>query len=136
MNLVSEYRADQLTVNYGHIVTDMREATKYYKYGTYRDYSVFPGFTEEDNYYAIDGGEAILERSSYPYKFTTQKAGKEIAEVFRNSPGHWSYVGNKKPGFNYAYIGVGVEFDEKGSVYCCVNVSATNYDIDWVNPHP
>lgn len=135
LNLVAEYRADQLTVRYGHNTNDEREAAAYYKYGNYVDFSGIPGCSESDNYYEIEA-EAIANMGEYNFQTTAKHIGKEIAETFRNSPNHWLYVGNKQPGFNYAYIGVGVEFNENGSMYCCVSLSCTNYDKGWVNPHP
>ena len=49
---------------------------------------------------------------------------KRIAKGFKNSSGHWAYVGDSQ----YGYIAVGVHYNESdGKWYCCVCMSSKNY---------
>lgn len=51
--------------------------------------------------------------------------GKKIADLIRNSSGHWSYISSSE----YSYMGVGVEYREGTEYgwYCCVMVGSVNY---------
>lgn len=51
--------------------------------------------------------------------------GKRIADLIKNSSGHWSYISSSE----YSYIGVGVEYREGSEYgwYCCVMVGSVNY---------
>ena len=56
---------------------------------------------------------------------TADEMGKYIADLCRNSPSHWSYVGSSK----FSYIGIGVDY-RAGTAYGwygCVMVGRTNY---------
>ena len=121
MTLVAEYRADQLTRNYAHDTADKREALAYYAYGRWIDATIV-GLDPEDSYYEADAAEAIC--AGFEGK-TAEEMGKYIADLCRNSPSHWSYVGFSK----FSYIGIGVDY-RAGSPYGwygCVMVGRTNY---------
>ena len=108
MTLVAEYRADQLTRNYAHDTADKREALAYYAYGRWIDATIV-GLDPEDSYYEADAAEAIC--AGFEGK-TAEEMGKYIADLCRNSPSHWSYVGFSK----FSYIGIGVDY-RAGSPY-------------------
>ena len=121
MTLVAEYRADQLTRNYAHDTADKREALAYYAYGRWIDATIV-GLNPEDSYYEADAAEAIC--AGFEGK-TAEEMGKYIADLCRNSPSHWSYVGSSK----FSYIGIGVDY-RAGTAYGwygCVMVGRTNY---------
>ena len=121
MTLVAEYRADQLTYNYGHDSADIREALAYYQYGRYVDGTLL-GWDPSESYYEADTAEAIC--AGFEGK-TAEEMGKYIADLVVNSSSHWSYVGSSR----YSYIAVGVEY-RAGSTYGwygCIMVGTTNY---------
>ena len=121
MTLVAEYRADQLTRNYAHDTADKREALAHYAYGRWVDATIV-GLDPEDSYYEADAAEAIC--AGFEGK-TAEEMGKYIADLCRNSPSHWSYVGSNK----FSYIGIGVDY-KAGTAYGwygCVMVGRTNY---------
>ena len=121
MTLVAEYRADQLTRNYAHDTADKRAALAHYAYGRWIDATIV-GLDPEDSYYEADAAEAIC--AGFEGK-TAEEMGKYIADLCRNSPSHWSYVGFSK----FSYIGIGVDY-RAGSPYGwygCVMVGRTNY---------
>lgn len=121
MTLVAEYRADQLTRNYAHDTADKREALAHYSYGRWIDATIV-GLDPEDSYYEADAAEAIC--AGFEGK-TAEEMGKYIADLCRNSPSHWSYVGSSK----FSYIGIGVDY-RAGTAYGwygCVMVGRTNY---------
>ena len=121
MTLVAEYRADQLTRNYAHDTADKREALAHYAYGRWIDATIV-GLAPEASYYEADAAEAIC--AGFEGK-TADEMGKYIADLCRNSPSHWSYVGSSK----FSYIGIGVDY-RAGTAYGwygCVMVGRTNY---------
>ena len=121
MTLVAEYRADQLTRNYAHDTADKREALAHYAYGRWIDATIV-GLDPKDSYYESDAAEAIC--AGFEGK-TAEEMGKYIADMCRNSPSHWSYVGSSK----FSYIGIGVDY-RAGTAYGwygCVMVGRTNY---------
>ncbi len=121
MTLVAEYRADQLTRNYAHDTADKREALAYYEYGRWIDATIV-GLDPDDSYYEADAAEAICAGFNGS---DAEAMGKKIADLIRNSPSHWSYVGSSK----FSYIGIGVDY-RAGTAYGwygCVMVGRTNY---------
>ena len=121
MTLVAEYRADQLTRNYAHDTADKREALAYYQYGRWIDATIV-GLAPEASYYEADAAEAIC--AGFEGK-TAEEMGKYIADLCRNSPSHWNYVGSSK----FSFIGIGVDY-RAGTAYGwygCVMVGRTNY---------
>ena len=121
MTLVAEYRADQLIYNYSHDTADKREALAYYQYGKWVDATI-AGLDASKSYYDAESSEAIL--AGFEGK-TAEEMGKRIADMIRNSPSHWSYVGSNK----FSYIGIGVEYRAESAYgwYGCVMVGRTNY---------
>ena len=76
----------------------------------------------QDSYYEADAAEAIC--AGFEGK-TAEEMGKYIADLCRNSPSHWSYVGSGK----FSYIGIGLDY-KAGTAYGwygCVMVGRTNY---------
>lgn len=121
MSNVAQYRASQLTWNYGHSVSDKRAALAYYEYGRYIDATEF-GDDASNSYWEADSAEAICAGF---YGTDPEAMGKRIADLIRNSSGHWSYISSSE----YSYIGVGVEYREGSEYgwYCCVMVGSVNY---------
>lgn len=130
---LSEYdklRSVQLVTNFAHDIEDMRKASDKLKYGkliiteeSYYDFEkeevVYTG--ETIKYYQVDAMEAI-GRGGILMR-TPEQIALEIASGFRNSAGHWSYLGSDE----YKYIGCGVTVKD-GNWYCCVSVAETNID--------
>lgn len=130
---LSEYdklRSVQLVTNFAHDIDDMRKASDKLKYGkvivTEESYYDFEKnevvYTEKTiKYYQVDAMEAIGRGGIL--KRTPEQIALEIASGFRNSAGHWSYLGSDE----YRYIGCGVTIKD-GNWYCCVSVAETNID--------
>ena len=130
---LSEYdklRSVQLVTNFAHDIDDMRKASDKLKYGkvivteeSYYDFEknevVYTGKTIK--YYQVDAMEAI-GRGGILMR-TPEQIALEIASGFRNSAGHWSYLGSDE----YKYTGCGVTVKD-GNWYCCVSVAETNTD--------
>ncbi len=121
MSQVAQYRASQLTYNYGHSTADKRAALAYYEYGRYIDATLY-GDDASKSYYEADSAEAICAGF---YGTDPEVMGKRIADLIRNSSGHWSYISSSE----YSYIGVGVEYREGSEYgwYCCVMVGSVDY---------
>ena len=121
MSKVAQYRASQLTWNYGHSTSDKRAALAYYEYGRYIDATEF-GDDASNSYWEADSAEAICAGF---YGTDPEAMGKRIADLIRNSSGHWSYISSSE----YSYIGVGVDYREGSEYgwYCCVMVGSVNY---------
>ena len=121
MSQVAQYRASQLTWNYGHSTSDKRAALAYYEYGRYIDATEF-GDDASNSYWEADSAEAICAGF---YGTDPEAMGKRIADLIRNSSGHWSYISSSE----YSYIGVGVDYREGSQYgwYCCVMVGSVNY---------
>ena len=121
MNQVAQYRASQLTWNYGHSTSDKRAALAAFEYGRYIDATEF-GDDASNSYWEADSAEAICAGF---YGTDPEAMGKRIADLIRDSSGHWSYISSSE----YSYIGVGVEYREGSQYgwYCCVMVGSVNY---------
>ena len=117
---VADYRAKQLQSNYSHSTADLREALAHYEYG---EYLTPEGWDPSDYYYYFPGTEAIGRGN---WAGTADEIGESIAKSFRNSAGHWSYVGSSE----YPYMAVGISYDPSatGSYHwkICVFVSTTD----------
>ena len=130
---LSEYdklRSVQLVTNFAHDTDDERKAATELKYGKYNKYEeskydfetgkvIYTGRILE--YYEVPAMEAIGRGGIL--KRTPEQIALEIASGFRNSAGHWSYLGSDE----YKYIGCGVTVKD-GNWYCCVSVAETNTD--------
>ena len=121
MSQVAQYRASQLTWNFAHSTADKRAALAYYEYGRYIDATEF-GDDASNSYWEADSAEAICAGF---YGTDPEAMGKHIANLIRNSSGHWSYIGSSE----YSYMGIGVEYREGSTYgwYACVMVGSVNY---------
>ena len=121
MSQVAQYRASQLTWNFAHSTADKRAALAYYEYGRYIDATEF-GDDASNSYWEADSAEAICGGF---YGTDPEAMGKHIADLIRNSSGHWSYIGSSE----YSYMGIGVEYREGSPYgwYACVMVGTVNY---------
>ena len=115
-----KYRCTQLKTNFAHDTTDQRAAAEALKYGEYVDWSLY-GIEGEENYYTANVREAIGKGN---WGGTADEIAYSIANGFRNSKGHWSYVGSSK----YTYMAVGVMYDGY-YWYVCVCMDSENTDI-------
>lgn len=115
MTQVAEYRSVQLTTNFAHTTADIREAAAYYQYGEWIDMSEYGA----EGYYRTNTQEAIGRGCTGN---SADEIGYNFATGFRNSSGHWSYVGSSE----YSYIGVGCT-KSKGQWFCCIMVGRVNY---------
>lgn len=117
---VAKFRSKQLITNFSHDTADEREALAKYKYGEFVNMTEY-GYDESYNYYTYNGGEAIAKGN---WTGTADEIAQKIANGFKNSKGHWAYVGSSE----YGYMAVGVTFNPSDSHwYCCVCMSDTNY---------
>lgn len=120
MTKVAEYRSNQLITNFAHSAEDQRKAYANYQYGEYVDMTEF-GLPESSNYYTAYCGEAIAKGR---WSGSADDIAKKIADGFRNSSGHWNYVGS----IDNSYIAVGCVYNaSSGYWYCCVLVNNVNY---------
>lgn len=79
------------------------------------------GIEGEDNYYTANVREVIGKGN---WGGTADEIAYSIANGFRNSKGHWAYVGSSK----YTYMVVGVMHD---GYYCyvCICIDSENTDL-------
>ena len=115
-----KYRCTQLKTNFAHDTTDQRAAAEALQYGEYVDWSLY-GIEGEENYYTANVSEAIGKGN---WGGTADEIAYSIANGFRNSKGHWSYVGSSK----YTYMAVGVMYDGY-YWYVCVCMDSENTDL-------
>ena len=115
-----KYRCTQLKTNFAHDTTDQRAAAEALQYGEYVDWSLY-GIECEENYYTANVREAIGKGN---WGGTADEIAYYIANGFRNSKGHWSYVGSSK----YTYMAVGVMYDGY-YWYVCVCMDSENTDL-------
>ena len=115
-----KYRCTQLKINFAHDTTDQRAAAEALQYGEYVDWSLY-GIEGEENYYTANVREAIGKGN---WGGTADEIAYSIANGFRNSKGHWSYVGSSK----YTYMAVGVMYDGY-YWYVCVCMDSENTDL-------
>lgn len=112
----AEYRSRQLVSNFAHDTADERAAATALEYGKYID-PVLYGATGEP-YYTANAREAIVKAG---YSGSIDTVAKNIAQLTRNSSGHWSYVGDEK----YSYIAIGITY-ESGYWYCDIAMTREN----------
>ena len=115
-----KYRCTQLKTNFAHDTTDQRAAAEALQYGEYVDWSLY-GIEGEENYYTANVREAIGKGN---WGGTADEIAHSIANGFRNSKGHWSYVGSSK----YTYMAVGLMYDGY-YWYVCVCMGSENTDL-------
>ncbi|MBO5316113.1 MAG: hypothetical protein J6B48_06780 [Clostridia bacterium] len=116
----SKYRCTQLKTNFAHDTTDQRAAAEALQYGEYVDWLLY-GIEGEENYYTANVREAIGKGN---WGGTADEIAYSVANGFRNSKGHWSYVGSSK----YTYMAVGVMYDGY-YWYVCVCMDSENTDL-------
>lgn len=114
----AEYRSCQLISNFAHDTDDERAAATALQYGDYIDPALF-GITG-DPYYTVNAREAIAKGG---YSGTVDDVAKSLAQLVKNSAGHWSYVGSSE----YGYIAVGVTY-RSGMWYCDIAMARENTD--------
>lgn len=115
-----KYRCTQLKTNFAHDTADQRAAAEALQYGEYVDWSLY-GIEGEENYYTANVREAIGKGN---WGGMADEIAYSIANGFRNSKGHWSYVGSSK----YTYMAVGVMYDGY-YWYVCVCMDSENTDL-------
>ena len=115
-----KYRCTQLKTNFAHDTTDQRAAAEALQYGEYVDWSLY-GIEGEENYYTANVREAIGKGN---WGGTADEIAYSIANGFKNSKGHWSYVGSSK----YTYMAVGVMYDGY-YWYVCVCMDSENTNL-------
>ena len=115
-----KYRCTQLKTNFAHDTDDQRAAAEALQYGEYVDWSLY-GIESEENYYTANVREAIGKGN---WGGTADEIAYSIANGFRNSKGHWAYVGSSK----YTYMAVGVMYDGY-YWYVCVCMDSENTDL-------
>ncbi len=115
-----KYRCTQLKTNFAHDTDDQRAAAEALQYGEYVDWSLY-GIEGKENYYTANVREAIGKGN---WGGTADETAYSIANGFRNSKGHWSYVGSSK----YTYMAVGVMYDGY-YWYVCVCMDCENTDL-------
>lgn len=125
-------RSIQLVNNFAHDADDERSAATELKYGQHiQEEETIYDFESKSiiytgnmlDYYCVNAREAI-GRGGIVMRSPEMIAG-EIAEGFKNSSGHWSYLGSDE----YKYVGCGVTIID-GNWYCCASVAITNIDIN------
>lgn len=114
----AEYRSRQIVTNFAHDTLDERAAATALKYGEYVDPSLY-GMTGEP-YYTANARDALAMAG---YAGTVDTVARQLAMQFKNSAGHWAYVGSDE----YTYIAAGVTYD-RGRWYCAVTVTSVNTD--------
>lgn len=115
---VARYRSNQLVKNFTH--ADGIDACNALQYGEFVDMTLY-GMSESDSYYQGYNREAIAKGN---WTGTADEIARKIADGFKNSPRHWSYLSSNE----YSYIAVGCTYDEASSMwYCCICVSSKNY---------
>lgn len=114
----AECRSRQLVSNFAHDTVDERAAATALKYGKYIDPPLY-GMTGEP-YYTANAREAIVKAG---YSGSIENVAKNIAQLTRNSSGHWEYVGGAK----YGYIAIGITY-ASGYWYCDIAMTRENTD--------
>lgn len=114
----ARYRSRQLVSNFSHDTNAERAAATALCYGEYVDPSVYG--MSGDPYYTAGAREAIAKGG---YVGTVDEVAENLAQLIKNSSGHWNYVGSS----DYPYIAVGVTY-EGGTWYCDVAVTMENTD--------
>ncbi len=110
----AKYRSKQLTGHFAHDTNDERAAATALKYGQYINPAEFG--LEGEPYYTAYTSEAIANSG---FHGSVDEVAKHFADMCRNSPEHWAYIGSS----DYSFIGVGITY-YYGFWY--MNISLTN----------
>ena len=116
LTAVARYRAEQLITDFSH--NSIPDACTVLQYGDFIDMTLYGGIAE-DSYYRGYNKEAIGKGDWFG---TADQMAERIASGFRNSAGHWSYVGSSE----YPYIAVGVVHAEN-KWHVCICMIAKDY---------
>lgn len=115
---VARFRAEQLITNFSHYSDP--DACTVLKYGEFIDMTEL-GLDTSQSYYQGYDAEACAKGN---WSGSAEDIARRIADGFRNSSGHWRYLGSPE----YTYMAVGLTYDTyTAKWYCCVCVSSTNY---------
>ena len=123
-------RSKQLVTNFAHDWEDETALAESMKYGKKTENGVYDPVTDTITdlgtyFYHPDLSSAICPGGVVGCD-TADEVGKFIAGLFKNSPGHWSYVGDAgNDGYNY--IAVGASCD-KWEWYVDVEMATANID--------
>lgn len=113
---LAKFRSGQLVTNFSHDTADIRIAATALKYGEYIDTKLLG--MDIEPYYSPHAVEAIAMSG---YIGTVDAVAENFATLIKNSPSHWSYVGDAKN----TYIGVGLTY-AVGCWFMNITVSDTN----------
>ncbi len=115
---VARFRAEQLITNFSH--QSDPDACTVLQYGEFIDMTEL-GLDASYNYYQGYDAEACAKGN---WSGSAEDIARRIADGFRNSSGHWRYLGSSE----YTYMAVGLTYDSHTAKwYCCVCVSSKNY---------
>ena len=115
---VARFRAEQLITDFSH--NSNPDACTMLQYGEYIDMTEL-GLDASHNYYQGYDAEACAKGN---WSGSAEDIARKIADGFRNSSGHWRYLGSSE----YTYMAVGLTYDtHTAKWYCCVCVSSKNY---------
>lgn len=115
---VARFRAEQLITNFSHHSDP--DACTVLQYGEFIDMTEL-GLDASHNYYQGYDAEACAKGN---WTGSAEDIARRIADGFRNSSGHWRYLGSSE----YTYMAVGLTYDtHTAKWYCCVCVSSKNY---------
>lgn len=115
---VARFRAEQLITNFSH--QSDPDACTVLQYGEFIDMTEL-GLDASHNYYQGYDAEACAKGN---WSGSAEDIARRIADGFRNSSGHWRYLGSSE----YTYMAVGLTYDSHTAKwYCCVCVSSKNY---------
>jgi len=115
---VARFRAEQLITNFSHYSDP--DACTVLKYGEFIDMTEL-GLDASQSYYQGYDAEACAKGN---WSGSAEDIARRIADGFRNSSGHWRYLGSSE----YTYMAVGLTYDtHTAKWYCCVCVSSKNY---------
>lgn len=115
---VARFRAEQLITNFSH--QSDPDACTVLQYGEFIDMTEL-GLDASHNYYQGYDAEACAKGN---WSGSAEDIAHRIADGFRNSSGHWRYLGSSE----YTYMAVGMTYDSHTAKwYCCVCVSSKNY---------
>ena len=115
---VARFRAEQLITDFSH--NSNPDACTALQYGEFIDMTEL-GLDASHNYYQGYDAEACAKGN---WSGSAEDIARKIADGFRNSDGHWRYLGSSE----YTYMAVGLTYDtHTAKWYCCVCVSSKDY---------